>query len=307
VIVGYDGSPESADALALGQGLADVLGAPLVTVIVLTAAPLEIDARTFISDLCESEEQLRKRVLEQIDDESRVEVLSMVGPSPARELDRVASERAAAMVVLGSTHRGPLRRVVPGTVADRLLAGGPAPIAVAPRGFSREQFALKTIGVGFDASHESRLALAEAVRIAAGAGASIDLIIAADPQAPVEIAEAALGYAGLVVSPRVARQLVDRAWSSARAAARELVPSDMPATIHVVEDEPAVALVERSERVDLLLLGSRGYGPLARVLLGGVSSTVLRHSRCPVLVTPRPHQEAEGADDLDEVREAVSA
>jgi nucleotide-binding universal stress UspA family protein len=38
---------------------------------------------------------------------------------------------------------------------------------------------------------------------------------------------------------------------------------------------------------DLLVCGSRGYGPVRRVLLGGVSSRDVRHSKVPVVVIPR--------------------
>ena len=41
------------------------------------------------------------------------------------------------------------------------------------------------------------------------------------------------------------------------------------------------------DAADLLICGSRGYGPARRVLLGGVSSRVLRHARVPVIVVPR--------------------
>jgi nucleotide-binding universal stress UspA family protein len=40
--------------------------------------------------------------------------------------------------------------------------------------------------------------------------------------------------------------------------------------------------------VDLLVCGSRGYGPARRVLLGGVSSRLIRRARLPVAVVPRP-------------------
>jgi hypothetical protein len=39
--------------------------------------------------------------------------------------------------------------------------------------------------------------------------------------------------------------------------------------------------------VDLLVCGSRGYGPARRVLLGGVSSRLIRRARLPVAVVPR--------------------
>jgi nucleotide-binding universal stress UspA family protein len=52
--------------------------------------------------------------------------------------------------------------------------------------------------------------------------------------------------------------------------------------------DPAEAILEAAASdVDLLVLGSRAYGPVRRTLVGGVSIAVVRHARCPVLVTPR--------------------
>ena len=50
---------------------------------------------------------------------------------------------------------------------------------------------------------------------------------------------------------------------------------------------PANDLVSQSEDADLLVLGSRGYGPRRAVLLGGVSGRVVRRAACPVVVVPR--------------------
>jgi nucleotide-binding universal stress UspA family protein len=52
--------------------------------------------------------------------------------------------------------------------------------------------------------------------------------------------------------------------------------------------DPASAILELARAsVDLLLVDSRAYGPVRRALVGNVSSTVVRHAPCPVLVTPR--------------------
>jgi nucleotide-binding universal stress UspA family protein len=56
---------------------------------------------------------------------------------------------------------------------------------------------------------------------------------------------------------------------------------------HVFTGEPVDALVGLSERVDLVVCGSRGYGPIRSVLLGGAGHGLLRDARCPVLVVPR--------------------
>jgi nucleotide-binding universal stress UspA family protein len=55
---------------------------------------------------------------------------------------------------------------------------------------------------------------------------------------------------------------------------------------------PLVELVELSGSVDLLVVGSRGFGPVRRLLLGSTSDRLVREAACPVLAVPRP----EGAD-----------
>jgi nucleotide-binding universal stress UspA family protein len=52
----------------------------------------------------------------------------------------------------------------------------------------------------------------------------------------------------------------------------------------VVEGHPALALVEMSDGADLLVVGSRGYGEFAGMLLGSVSEHCVTHAHCPVVV-----------------------
>jgi nucleotide-binding universal stress UspA family protein len=51
--------------------------------------------------------------------------------------------------------------------------------------------------------------------------------------------------------------------------------------------DPAEQLAERSAGVDLMVVGSRGYGPLHSVLVGGVSGRLMRTAHCPTIVVPR--------------------
>jgi nucleotide-binding universal stress UspA family protein len=61
----------------------------------------------------------------------------------------------------------------------------------------------------------------------------------------------------------------------------------------IVGPDPASVIVDavRGE-ADLLVLGSRAYGPVRRALLGSVSTATVRHAACPVLVTPRSPEQA---------------
>lgn len=60
-----------------------------------------------------------------------------------------------------------------------------------------------------------------------------------------------------------------------------------PVEGETIRGDPASVLVERCSELDLLVLGSRAYGPLRHALLGSVSARVMREAPCPVLVVPR--------------------
>jgi nucleotide-binding universal stress UspA family protein len=54
----------------------------------------------------------------------------------------------------------------------------------------------------------------------------------------------------------------------------------------ILEGDPVQRLAESSAGLAVLVLGSRGYGPVRSVLLGSVSSGVARTAACPVLIVP---------------------
>ena len=64
-----------------------------------------------------------------------------------------------------------------------------------------------------------------------------------------------------------------------------VVPAET--TVEAVAESPVSALAGRSEAWNLLVCGSRGYGPLRTVLLGSVSRSLSHQAKCPLLVLPR--------------------
>jgi len=71
-------------------------------------------------------------------------------------------------------------------------------------------------------------------------------------------------------------------------AVAELEP-ELRALPVIEKGDPVQKLLDAAEMgVDLLVLGSRGFGPMLRLLIGSVSSRVIRGAPCPVLVVPRP-------------------
>jgi nucleotide-binding universal stress UspA family protein len=80
---------------------------------------------------------------------------------------------------------------------------------------------------------------------------------------------------------REERRLVDEA-------AANLRESGVNADALLVQGPPAKVVLDEARRleVDMIIIGSHGYGAVARALLGSVSAGVVRHAQCPVLVVP---------------------
>ena len=135
---------------------------------------------------------------------------------------------------------------------------------------------LRRIGVGFDGTQESRQALALAVALAKSARVQLELLCAATAPIPL-FAEAAWSDGAIVDYRLEAEELISRT----------LAELDVDAVGKAVVGGPVETLVELTHRVDLLVVGSRGWGPIRRILLGSTAARLIREAACPVLVLPR--------------------
>jgi len=64
----------------------------------------------------------------------------------------------------------------------------------------------------------------------------------------------------------------------------ELGAQPGPVTVRVISGQPARALIDASEGADMVVVGSRGVGGFSSLRMGSVSSKVVHHAACPVVV-----------------------
>jgi nucleotide-binding universal stress UspA family protein len=209
------------------------------------------------------------------------------GHSAARALHESAESDHVGLLVVGSAADGVAGRVGPGSTGARLLHGAPCPIAVVPHGW-QPRGEVDTIGVAYVDTGEGRDALRGAHALAVRAGARLRVLTVHTPGGErYRETEARMNIQPGKSAVDVEGEYRIAVEGEVRTAVSELgdaVPIDVDV---FVEDDTAATLVRVSENLDLLVCGSRGYGPLRAVLLGGVSRRVVDAAHCPVIVLPR--------------------
>jgi nucleotide-binding universal stress UspA family protein len=139
--------------------------------------------------------------------------------------------------------------------------------------------------VGIDGSDHSRLALAWAMREAVQH--HVPLTVITVQPAPVRPATRIFwGVPDLpdhTHDPELARKAIQGFVDQARSEIAETGPE---ITVSVATGDAAEELVRASRDADMLVVGSRGSGGFARLLMGSVSSQVTHHATCPVVIIP---------------------
>jgi nucleotide-binding universal stress UspA family protein len=278
LLVGYDGSDGGRDALELTRVLAEAAGASVLVVTVLPYGPLPIPYEILEEEELERAQPLFDDARERLPG-IEVETRAFGGGSAAGVINDLAEREEVDTIIVGSPHRGPVGRTLIGSVADGLLHGAPCEVLAAPRGYSAEEHGpFRTIAVAYDGTPESRAALKRAEEIALACRSTIVVYTVAAPAAVVPVPGAS-GYTPVV--PPEAGLIITQTVKS--------VDEQLAATGRALAGVPGPTIVDACEEVgaDLLVAGSRGYGPVMRVLLGSVSTQLLHRAPCPVLVVPR--------------------
>lgn len=209
------------------------------------------------------------------------------------DLGQVVRSHGADLLVLGSSHRAGLGRVVPGATIDHLLADPPCAIAVAPPGFGRpdgeprwrpldgngDDTGMRVIGVGFDGSPAAATALEIATQMALRNHSSLRVYTVARKAAQTTRTHDPALEAGAVREADLMRDNLEQAVRDLPSEVRAL-----PVLLRGFEDDQLVKASALG--VDLLVLGSRPGGPVRRRLHRSVSNIVLSRAKCPVLIIP---------------------
>ena len=141
------------------------------------------------------------------------------------------------------------------------------------------------ITVGIDGSHDAHRALEWAMKEAAARHVPLTVV------AVHEVAVS--GWTGHPIilpldGPDVEKTHQAAEEMVAKAAAHLGESQPAPVTVRAVNGLAAQELIEASRTADLLVVGSRGGGGFARLMLGSISDKVVHHAHCPVVVVPGP-------------------
>lgn len=139
------------------------------------------------------------------------------------------------------------------------------------------------IVVGVDGSDHSHRALIWAMRQAAQQHVPLTVLaVRPDPVRPAtSIYWGAHAYPEDSHNPEVARKAIEEIVEQAGNEIGETAPE---VTVTVTTGDPAQGLIQASHDADLVVVGSRGGGGFASLLMGSVSSKVSHHAACPVVV-----------------------
>jgi nucleotide-binding universal stress UspA family protein len=206
--------------------------------------------------------------------------------NPALEIARLAEEKGVDLAIAASHGRSGLKRLILGSVTERLMRTLPCPLLVvrSPEyGFvksAEQEIQLKQIMVGHDFSSDSDLALQYGLSLAQEFQAVLHLIHVVEPPS----------YEDLVKPASMAR---DKFQQDVRRRLREKLINMVPeearawctpvATLLAGEPHDELTKYALVNSIDLIILGVRGHSLVESLFVGSTTDRVIRAAPCPVL------------------------
>jgi nucleotide-binding universal stress UspA family protein len=283
IVVGVNGKSEGRDAAALAGALHLATGADALLVAVLSDPLILPLAGANWKELHMTAETKLAETRDALVPDARVAIETDV--SIARALGRVAARERADLIVVGSSSDADAGRVAIGKRTRQLIGDAQSSLAVAPRGLAEGGTPrIARIGVGYDGGPESEAALALASAIARGSGAVLAV------RAVVEDMLPAFGLVGPGSAQLIGEwdSLVASNVETLRARAAEAArDTAAEATVEVQTGHSSEALLEFSKELDLIVVGSRRWGTVARLILGSTGEALVRGAACPIIIVPR--------------------
>lgn len=288
IIVGVDGSAEAMDAARWAGALAQRAGAELTvlsTYAIASYSAAALDGGFAVVD----DEALKQGAVSAANDAAAeladlgIEVQPVVALGDAVS---VLTAQDADLIVIGSHGRGGFADRLLGAVSSAVPAHARCPVVVVPPHQSGKPFMpIERIVVGVDGSGVSDRALGSAVDMADLWGAELTTIAAV----PLGTGMEAISWLPVPVDRlQVISDIRDSLDASID---RATAGRDIRVSRHALDGNPAALLTEFSTAVDLIVVGTRGRGGFAGMLLGSTSQTVLQHSTCPVMTVPSPRKD----------------
>jgi nucleotide-binding universal stress UspA family protein len=283
ILIGIDDAEGTEDAVAFGRTLASAAGASVTLAALHRRQPMSPGRAAGAYDPAPytGTEAALARLALPLDHVVHLSLGARAGKSAAHALREAAVQQGAGMIVVAAGRAGHLGRVLPGTTAERLLHAAPCPVAVVPSGCPTDATAAGlVVGCAYLPTEDGEASLGAAEEFALALRASLTVVQVVEPLSRLyDVGEMPLHLPEMDASIRAgAKRALDQRVAR--------LNSGLECEGTVYAGRPADVLIGLTETVDIMVIGSRGSRAITAVLVGGVSSRVIRSASSPVVVIP---------------------
>ena len=272
VLIAIDEQTSGRDAIALGRRLVSPTGKVILAYVHPRFHGREHDDDGTFEGV---EREIALDFLDSVNRELglNAELCSIGSNRVGAGLHRLAECAEADLLVLGSSPGGRHTRVLLTDETRHAINGAPCAVAVAPLGYADTDGAIMEIGIAYNGSEESRSAIAVARTLAHELGAALTAFEAL----PLPIYDTSPG----------AWSTLEEVIRDRKKAACDRINEETGLRASAACGDTVDELAIFSGVVDLLVVGSRSYGPLGRLVHGSTTHRLLRYARSPLLILTR--------------------